>query len=312
MSAIEVYPSAIPAFSLTTSTTAAAAAAAAAADRMKSDFQTALRRNLHNWAQWRIQLNDNLADAVMTGCRMAEVEPIGACLDRAAPHPGHPTNNPKTLLTYSATANSSTPLQNDEFFKYGIPRARVNLQLQQQQLPNEMRDGPEAVDCRLLSHSAPDLGNGRRHIVANAATVGNRRLSFKPEDHLPDDDEDDELVLDYFDFDDTPSSSTSKLGPRRRFHRSAATLPTVPSWGDNDTNKTDSDRADSRRRISASAPAKKATDRRRQMGQLPQQQAQKPTAVPSYAEPFSRQRIITARRDDVMYTNHNAWRVDEL
>jgi hypothetical protein len=160
MSAVEYCPSSFPAFNLTNSTTTTAAAAAAAADRMKSDFQTALRRNLHNWALWRIQLNDNLASAVITGCQMAEVEPIGACLDRAAPHPGHPTNNPKTLLTYSAAANSSTPLPNDEFFKYGIPRARVDPQLQHLQ-----QRRLEALDSRSLSHSAPNLGNGRRHLV---------------------------------------------------------------------------------------------------------------------------------------------------
>lgn len=150
--------------------------------------------------------------------------------------------------------------------------------------------------------------------AGDAAILSNRRIFAEPEDHLSDDDE--ELVLDYFNFDDTPSSSTEQLGARRRFHRSAATLPTVPSWADDDADEAERCRADGRRRVSATAPVKKATDRRRQIGQLQQQQNQhqvpKLTTVPPFAVPFSRQRIITARRDDVMYTNHNAWHVDQL
>ena len=146
------YPSVAATFSMTASPTAA--------DRLKSDFQNAIRRNLHNWAQWRIQINDSLVDAVMKGSQMAEVEPIGDCLDRAAPHPGHPTSNPKTLLTFSATANSSTPLPTDEFYKYGIPRARIDPQLQYNQ--RHLPDNDATVGRETYSLSAPALGQRQR------------------------------------------------------------------------------------------------------------------------------------------------------
>jgi len=165
MSAVDCYHPIMPSFSLMTSS------AAAASDQLKCDFQNAVRRNLHSWARWRIQLNDKLVDAVLKGNRFADVEPIGACLDRDSPQRGHPTNNPKTLLTYSAAANSSTPLPTDEFFKFGIPRAHVDPSLphqQQQQSVIDTRVGPEVVKQTRLSMtslSAPDLVGERRRAV---------------------------------------------------------------------------------------------------------------------------------------------------
>jgi hypothetical protein len=57
-----------------------------------------------------------------------DVEPIGLFLQRDAPDPDHSTTNPCTLLTFSAAPNSSTPLPSAEFYKFGIPRARLDPQ----------------------------------------------------------------------------------------------------------------------------------------------------------------------------------------
>lgn len=167
MNAVESYPSMRPVFSRPVPTLIDAngpAVATPAADMLKNDFQNAIHRNLQSWVQWRTQLNGNLVDTVLTGRRMAEMEPIAACLDREAPHPGHPTNNPKTLLTFSASANSSTPLQTDEFYKYGIPRARITPQLHQHRhLADDDRDVGNSIP--LSTSSAPELVGKRHHPI---------------------------------------------------------------------------------------------------------------------------------------------------
>lgn len=151
-----------------------------------------------------------------------------------------------------------------------------------------------------------------------AATVfdRDRRRHDTPEGHsLGDDDDDEELVFDYFNFNDA-SPAFDKPLRRRQFHRSAATLPTVPSWSD-DVEET---AASSRSRTAVAASAKKTMERRglvnqsqqQKLQQQQQQQLQRRQAVPSYVDPFSRQRMITARRDDVLYTTHSAWQLDEI
>lgn len=94
-------------------------------DTLKNDYQNAMKRNLHTWTQWRTQLNNSLADAVMTGSQVRGVQPIADCLNSDVSDPYHPTTNPKTLMSYSASANSETNLRRRYFYKYGIPRAKV-------------------------------------------------------------------------------------------------------------------------------------------------------------------------------------------
>jgi len=100
--------------------------AAAAADYLKNDFQTAIQRNLRTWVKWRTKLNDNLVDAVMTGDQLSGVESFREFLEGDAPDPDHPTSNPRTLLSFSASSSSTTNLHSKEFVKYGIPRAKLD------------------------------------------------------------------------------------------------------------------------------------------------------------------------------------------
>lgn len=100
---------------------------------LKNDFQTAVRRNLHIWVKWRTKLNDNLADAVMTGAELTgRVESFRDFLEGDAPDPGHPTSHPRTLLNFSAATTSATNLHSKEFVKYGIPRAKLDPRQEQE------------------------------------------------------------------------------------------------------------------------------------------------------------------------------------
>ena len=97
------------------------------ADYMKNDFQNASKRNLHCWARWRTKLNDNLVSAVLTGSELNSIEPFRRYINHEVPDPSHPTTNPKTLMTYSASdEGSATSLPSNEFFKYGIPRVKLD------------------------------------------------------------------------------------------------------------------------------------------------------------------------------------------
>lgn len=230
-------------------------------DHLKNDFQNAIRRNLHSWVAWRTRLNDTLVDAVMTGSHIGDVEPLGQYLNRDSPHPTHPTTNPKTLLTFSASNNSSTNLHTKDFYKYGIPRVKVDprMQMTTAGVKAEAKDGGREKTSSRLLMPPPAMTNI---------------------DMTADDQDDDELVLDYFNYDTKPSST-------RRFHRSAATLPVAPS--------------------DSTVAVDKQEDRRTQMSKKSEQRR----LPPGYVEPFIGPKMITARRDDVLYTK-SAWLLDEL
>lgn len=173
----------------------------AAADCLKNDFQTAIRRNLNIWVKWRTKLNNNLVDAVMTGTELDGVESFREFLEGDAPDPDHPTSNPRTLLTFSAASNSSTNLHSREFVKYGIPRAKIDPQL-------------ETARRSATRYSDTDD-------ITQADALNNE------------DSETDDLKMDYFYQDESEAAAltlpaaTPPLGPRR-FHRSATTLPGAP------------------------------------------------------------------------------------
>ena len=58
----------------------------------------------------------------MTGQRNVDVEPLGKYLHNSQ----HPTENPSTLLSYSASTDNISSLGMRRFLHYGIPRAKVN------------------------------------------------------------------------------------------------------------------------------------------------------------------------------------------
>ena len=91
-------------------------------DAFKNDFPNALKRNLHNWAQWRVDVNDQLVTSLMTGRRNEGVEPLGRYLHNSR----HPTENPSTLLAYSASSDTESSLGMGRFLHYGIPRAKIS------------------------------------------------------------------------------------------------------------------------------------------------------------------------------------------
>lgn len=235
-------------------------------DYYKNDFQNAVRRNLHIWVKWRTRLNDNLVDAVMTGSEVDDVEPLRQCMNRDAPDPDHPTSNPKTLMTFSASSNSSTNLHTKDFYKFGIPRAKVDPRIQA-----ASRHGPTDAETN---------GKPSESTIPTIVVNGVDGSSFR---HL---DDDDGFVMDYFNYQDTPSTKSSAASSPNavRFHRSAATLPVAPAP------EVPKDRRTER--------SKKSEERRR--------------FPPSYLEPFVGSRMIKARRDrDGMYTR-SAYHLDEL
>jgi len=113
-------------------------------DQLKNDFQNAKKRNLHTWTQWRIRLNDQLVEAVLNGVELKDIEPIRRFMNREVPDPDHPTTNPKTLLSYSAAENTSTNLRRKNFYKYGIPRAKIDPSKQETIIKSKLRNDCQA------------------------------------------------------------------------------------------------------------------------------------------------------------------------
>jgi len=113
-------------------------------DQLKNDFQNAKKRNLHTWTQWRIRLNDKLVEAVLNGVELKDIEPISRYMNREVPDPDHPTTNPKTLLSYSAAENTSTNLRRKNFYKYGIPRAKIDPSKQESMIKSKFKNDHQA------------------------------------------------------------------------------------------------------------------------------------------------------------------------
>jgi len=109
-------------------------------DQLKNDFQNAKKRNLHTWTQWRIRLNAKLVEAVLDGAELTDVEPIRRFMSREVPDPGHPTTNPKTLMSYSAAENTVTNLRRKNFYKYGIPRAKLDPSKQETMIKLKLKN----------------------------------------------------------------------------------------------------------------------------------------------------------------------------
>jgi len=152
-------------------------------DQLKNDFQNAKKRNLHTWTQWRIRLNDKLVEAVLNGVELKDIEPIRRFMNREVPDPDHPTTNPKTLLSYSAAENTSTNLRRKNFYKYGIPRAKIDPSKQETMIKSRLRN-----DCQ------------------NGAVL----CSFEMSPPTPDDEGD--FALDYFTYGETTTQQTVPTG----------------------------------------------------------------------------------------------------
>jgi len=69
-------------------------------------------------------------DAVKTGDQLSGVQSFREYLEGDSPQPDHPTNNPRTVLSFSASSQSATNLHSKEFVKYGIPRAKLDPRLE--------------------------------------------------------------------------------------------------------------------------------------------------------------------------------------
>jgi len=132
-------------------------------DQLKNDFQNAKKRNLHTWTQWRIRLNGKLVEAVLDGAELKDVEPIMRFMNREVPDPAHPTTNPKTLLSYSAAENTSTNLRRKNFYKYGIPRAKLDPSKQETMMKLKLKNSLQAGlwhSTLELSSAPPPLAEG--------------------------------------------------------------------------------------------------------------------------------------------------------
>ena len=158
-------------------------------DHEKNDFQNAVKRNLHTWAEWRTMINDRLVEAVISGKNIPEdVETFDRYMSRSVRKPNHPTTNPKTLLTYSAAPNSATSLRRGCFYKYGIPR--VKLDPYSGSNPREERFGSTS---------------------SMSSSASNDRNSHSSQSSLSDDD----LALDYFYYEKPTNKKEDKLNDRR-------------------------------------------------------------------------------------------------
>ena len=90
----------------------------------RHDIQTAVRRNRHKWSQWRTEMNCAMVESMVSGRPMDTVVPLHTYLKGRVPHA---TDNPKTLLVYSAALDNISRLHKTTFLSYGIPRVKVPL-----------------------------------------------------------------------------------------------------------------------------------------------------------------------------------------
>ena len=94
----------------------------------RNDIQSAVKRNLHNWTQWRVDVNRRLTEAVLDGTPFSDRHsaPLHDYLTAAtSSEAGHPAEHPRTLLAYSAAQYSETCMDQQNFLNFGIPRAKV-------------------------------------------------------------------------------------------------------------------------------------------------------------------------------------------
>ena len=88
----------------------------------RHDIQTAVKRNRHKWSQWRTEMNCAMVESMVSGRSMDSVVPLHTYLKGRVPHA---TDNPNTLLTYSAAFDNISRLHKTTFLSYGIPRVKV-------------------------------------------------------------------------------------------------------------------------------------------------------------------------------------------
>ena len=142
-------------------------------EAFKNDFPNALKRNLHNWAQWRVDVNDQLVTSLMTGQRNVEVQPLGKYLHNRQ----HPTENPSTLLAYSASTDNISSLGMRRFLHYGIPRAKVN----QGKRHSEMSSTSRAPS----TYTIPEYDEDSPYLDTHDPTVRQHEEFYEPPYHPP-------------------------------------------------------------------------------------------------------------------------------
>jgi len=177
-------------------------------DQMKNDFQNAKKRNLHTWTQWRMMLNNSLVDAVLTSSEVQDVEPFRRFMNHEVPDPDHPTTNPKTLLTYSASENSSTNLRRTNFYTYGIPRVKLS--------PNKI----ETINRNGLGNFADGYCNTREFGNTQGREFGNTQgREFGLHNRLA---QPEEVAMDYFGYEEP--GAREELGRMRGVVRAPPSL----------------------------------------------------------------------------------------
>ena len=144
-------------------------------EEKKNDFQNAIKRNLHSWADWRRDVNDSLVESLFTGQPMYQVAPLNGYLQHHS-RP-LPTENPRTLLTYSASEDTNTHLKRDHFLSFGIPRIKKSEQIHQRasrggrtpQSPGGAsmipRPPRKPTAAQRMTQSMPDLSNYDTHMA---------------------------------------------------------------------------------------------------------------------------------------------------
>ena len=141
-------------------------------DSMKNDFQNARKRNLHSWAEWRTLVNEQLVDAMQTGQSIPDaIIPLETYMCGNQPV-RHPTQNPKTLLTYSASEDTSTNLKRKHFISYGIPRAHLDPK----------QEGMSMLNSRLKASSGSQIGHADVTLPRGRTT---KRAEREPERRSP-------------------------------------------------------------------------------------------------------------------------------
>ncbi|KAI0219708.1 hypothetical protein LSAT2_028770 [Lamellibrachia satsuma] len=148
----------------------------------RHDIQTAVRRNLRNWAQWRTEINDSLVKTMTTGQSMDNVAPLRTYLKGSRPHA---TDNPKTLLAYSAALDNISQLHRTTFLSYGIPRVKMptgRVPSIAEPSPDYPEDDNQRCDdyyddnCHVIYEDYDDVvPSSRRHYAMSGKTASGDR-----------------------------------------------------------------------------------------------------------------------------------------
>ena len=102
----------------------------ASSTQSRQDYEDAVRRNLHVWADWRKDVNDELILDLFNGKPRTVVPPLEKVIKQKSsfdyPDPDKFVSDPASLIAFGIGHSKMTDLGTNEFLQYGIPRARLN------------------------------------------------------------------------------------------------------------------------------------------------------------------------------------------